>query len=75
LPSAKVFETTCAKLFKTVTPQKTTTMVEKRTYKCVVDYVCGKCGSVCGGNNNPQPTATSKAAQPADQAKFPYWAP
>lgn len=71
----EVFEPTCTSIFKTVTPQKTTTMVEKCTYKCVVEYVCGKCGCVCGGNTNPQPAATPKAAQPADQANFPYWTP
>jgi hypothetical protein len=75
----KVYEPSCAKIFKTVTPQKTTTMVEKCTYKCVVEYVCGKCGCGCSGNANgyasPQVPAMPKAAAPNDQANFPYWAP
>jgi len=71
----KVFERTCAEIFKTVTPQKTTTMVERCTYKCVVEIVCGKCGCVCGCDNNPQPAATLKDAQPADRVISPYWAP
>jgi len=45
----KVYEPNCGKVYATVTPQKTTTMIEKCTYKCVVEYVCDKCGCNCGG--------------------------
>jgi len=47
----KIYQPTCGKVYSTVTPGKTTTMVEKCDYKCVVEYVCGKCGCCCGGGS------------------------
>jgi len=73
----KVYEPCCGKIFKTVTPQKTTTTVEKVGYKCVVEYVCGKCGCGTGGDGraysyspaggSPQPS------QPVGPEVSPHW--
>jgi hypothetical protein len=43
----KVYQPTCGKIYPTVTLVKTTKMIDKCTYKCVVEYVCGKCGRNC----------------------------
>ena len=51
----KVYEPLCGRVYTTVTPQKTTTMIDKCTYKCVVEYVCEKCGCGCGGGGNAMP--------------------
>jgi hypothetical protein len=45
----KVYEPCCGKVYATVTPGKKTTIVEKCSYKCVVEYQCCKCG--CCGNS------------------------
>lgn len=47
----KVYEPNCGRVYTTVTPEKKTTMVDKCTYKCVVECVCEKCGCGCGGGN------------------------
>lgn len=39
---------TCGRVFMKVTPAKKTTMIEKCGYKCVVEYVCCKCGKGTG---------------------------
>jgi hypothetical protein len=44
----KVWQPCCGKIFQTVTPGKKTTMVEKCSYKCVVEYTCCHCGCCCG---------------------------
>ncbi len=67
----KVYEPCCGKIFKTVTPEKKTTMVEKCTYKCVVEYVCGKCGCGCGNGGGKDGGAygqTSALPQMAEAA-------
>jgi len=78
----KVYQPTCGKIFKTVTPEKTTTMVEKCSYKCVVEYVCGKCGCGCGhgggkdGSANGPVGAVPQLAESVDQGPpiSSYWA-
>ena len=49
----KVYEPNCGRVYTTVTPEKKTTMVDKCSYKCVVEYVCEKCGCGCGGQSMP----------------------
>jgi hypothetical protein len=44
-----VYQPTCGKTYPTVTLVKTTTMVEKCSYKCVVEYACSNCGCNCSG--------------------------
>jgi len=60
-----VFMPTCGKVYATVVPQKTTTMVEKCTYKCVVETVCGQCGAPIGA---PMPQGVR--GQPGED---PHW--
>jgi hypothetical protein len=61
----KIFQPTCGHIYKTVTPEKKTTMVEKCSYKCVVEYVCGKCGCNCGGGGySAQSYAPAGSVQP-----------
>jgi hypothetical protein len=73
----KVYEPCCGKIFKTVTPQKTTTTVEKCGYKCVVEYTCGKCGCCRGGDQGDytqgQPGGSPHAAEPANHGHPPNW--
>jgi hypothetical protein len=38
------FEPNCGKVYVRRTPVKHTTYAEQCTYKCVVEYVCGRCG-------------------------------
>lgn len=52
----KCFEPTCGKVYTKSTLVKTTTMVEKCTYKCVAETVCCKCGS-CRGTADQTTTA------------------
>jgi hypothetical protein len=70
----KVYEPCCGKVYSTVTPGKTTTMVEKCTYKCVVEYVCGKCGCGAGGGPTyaPAGAAAPNGTHP-DPGHPPYW--
>lgn len=44
----KVYQPTCGKVYTKKTLVKTTTTVEKCTYKCVAESVCCKCGCCCG---------------------------
>jgi hypothetical protein len=71
--SEKVYEPCCGKVYATVTPAKTTTMVEKCTYKCVVEIVCGKCG--CGANSGASYRSNSAAPghEMPDAARPPGW--
>jgi hypothetical protein len=55
----KVYEPCCGKVYKTVTPEKTTTMIQKNSYKCVVEYICDKCGCCCGSEQAPGYSARS----------------
>jgi hypothetical protein len=64
----KVYLPTCGKIFSTVTPAKTTTMVEKCTYKCVVETVCCNCGAPAGG-----PAPQGPMAAPASHEDGPHW--
>jgi hypothetical protein len=43
----KVYQPTCGKIYPTAKLVKTTKMIEKCTYKCVVEYVCDQCGCNC----------------------------
>jgi hypothetical protein len=43
----KVYLPSCGKVYPTVMLVKTTKMVEKCTYKCVVEFVCDQCGRNC----------------------------
>lgn len=43
----KCYEPTCGKVYSKTSLIKTTTMVEKCSYKCVAEKVCCRCG--CGG--------------------------
>jgi len=49
----KCYEPTCGKVYNKTTLVKTTTMIEKCTYKCVAETVCCKCGSSYGTNATP----------------------
>jgi len=55
----KVYTPTCGKVYTKVSPQKTTKMVEKCGYKCVVEVLCCRCGQGC------VPTAPAAAPGPA----------
>src|SRR5207248_3155712 len=73
----KVYQPCCGKIFKTVTPQKTTTTVEKCGYKCVVEYICGKCGCGTGGDGRAYSYGPAGGApqthEPADPGHPPTW--
>ena len=45
-PHEKIYQPTCGKIYSTVSPQKTTTMVEKCSYKCVVEYVAASAAAI-----------------------------
>jgi hypothetical protein len=68
----KVFEPCCGKVFSRVTPGKTTTMVEKCTYKCVVEYVCGKCGAGNGQTYVPVGPGQPRG-EAVDHDRPPHW--
>jgi hypothetical protein len=74
----KVYQPTCGKVYTKSSVVKTTTMVEKCGYKCVVEYVCGGCGCCCGssgassgyssGSNAPAPATGGYYAAPHAEA-------
>jgi len=68
----KVFEPCCGKVYATVTPGKTTTMVEKCSYKCVVEYVCCKCGCCLGSSGSGAEHGYSPAPRTGGQMVVPH---
>lgn len=71
----KVFEPCCGKVYATVTPGKTTTMIEKCSYKCVVEYVCCKCGCCVGSTGSGAEPGYAPAPRTGGQIIVPHEEP
>ena len=55
--SEKVYEPNCGRVRMISKLVKTTTMVEKSSFKCVVETICEQCGGNCDCQNSPVPCA------------------